>query len=49
MPRGQKKGEAREGKAAASKKNLIITEQAAEPIESGKYCICGPLVVCRNI
>ena len=35
MPRGQKKREACEGKAAASKK--IITEQAAEPMESGKY------------
>ena len=35
MPRGQKKRKAGEGKAAASKK--IITEQAAKPMESGKY------------
>ena len=35
MTRGQKKRKAGEGKAAASKK--IISEQAAEPMESGKY------------
>ena len=35
MPRGQKKRKAGEGKAAASKK--IMTEQAAEAMESGKY------------
>ncbi|XP_072174724.1 uncharacterized protein [Diadema setosum] len=35
MPRGQKKRKAGEGKAASSKK--IITEQAAEPMESAKF------------
>lgn len=35
MPRGQKKRKAGEGRAAVSKK--IISEQVAEPMESGKY------------
>ena len=35
MPRGQKKRKAGKGKAEASKN--IITEQAAETMESGKY------------
>ena len=52
MPRGHKKRKVVEAKAAASKK--LITEEAAEAMESGKYmwpngCIKKYLTNCDKI